>query len=962
MVMERSLVGRDAELSALRALLAVSRGGQARLVVLSGEAGAGKTVLAEQALAAAAIPVLRSRASARASQPYELIATALRPAIRAAGGSPPAILSQVLPELGPPTADQGQDALAAAMRAVLDGLTGERGLALFLDDLQWADEASLTLLPSLAEALGGLPVVMLGCYRSDELPRGHRLRTVRAELRRRHQFTEIELRPLDDDHVRLVLARLLEAEPQPTLTAAVASRADGLPFAVEELAFALRDAGRLAYQDGTVTLAGTGAAPVPEGIREAVLLRASRLSNDERALLEAAAVAGIDFDIDAVLAVASRPGWPDGFTAAGLLTEASDGRSAFRHPLTQEAAYSDIPWSRRRRLHRAMAATMAGADAPPGLIASHHLAARDFGPARQALLAAAEQHWAVHAYRDAARALRIALEHWPPSGDDDARLAAIGRLARCAEMCSEYADAIMLLRELAEGQERRDDRRALGATCRRLALIHELRGQWEPALTARLAAASAFTAAGDPAEAAIDRLAMAAHLRSAASYSAALDTLTQAMADAKAAGRADLMLRVQGLRGNVLSRFGKPSEGIADVQDALDQALAASLPAAAAELQQRLADSLEHSGDYRAATAAYAAAFQYCDVQGADAVGQLCRACATAVLFARGEWDRVISLSEDVLAGDPAPHAFAVGTGLLGLVQAMRGKPARSRLLESQVTATRIELTAMELISGWGLCVLDTAAGAGGQAADRGRQLLARLAKTQERHYSVPILQWLTTFFAERGDAADVGACAAALTRIAEATGQPEAVAALAHARGEALLPDDPAAAARELGTASEMFSKLELPLQAAQSQRRAAAAALNLGDDDHARQLLRDAHATASRLGAVRLTETIAAALRELGERPGGGQSRRRPAVAGLTRRELDVMRLVAQGETSRQIGSALFISPRTVEMHVHGSMRKLGCRTRAQAVRRLAELRALDPASRPPADQADAPDAHAS
>ena len=139
----------------------------------------------------------------------------------------------------------------------------------------------------------------------------------------------------------------------------MASRADGLPFAVEELAFALRDGGRLAYRDGAVTLAGAGAAPVPEGIREAVLLRASRLTDEERALLEAAAVAGIEFDVDIVLAVAGAAAWPDGFTGSGLLTEARDGRAAFRHPLTQEAAYSDIPWSRRRRLHRALASTLA---------------------------------------------------------------------------------------------------------------------------------------------------------------------------------------------------------------------------------------------------------------------------------------------------------------------------------------------------------------------------------------------------------------------------------------------------------------------------------------------------------------------------------------------------------------------------------------------------------------------------
>jgi len=742
-----------------------------------------------------------------------------------------------------------------------------------------------------------------------------------------------------------MLASLLGATPQPTLTAVVASRADGLPFAVEELALALRDDGRLAFRDGTVALAGAGAAPVPDGIREAVLLRASRLADEERTLLEAAAVAGHEFDIDAVLAACDVAAWPDGFTGSGLLTEVRDGRAAFRHSLTQEAAYADIPWSRRRGLHRAFARTLASAGAAPAPIAAHLLAARDFGPARQALIEAADEYSAVHDYRDAARALRTALEHWPTDTEDDARLSVIDRLARCAEMCSDYADAVTLLRELADGYERRGDLGALAGCQRRLALTHELRGQWESALSAREAAAVTFSAAGLPAEAAIDRLAVATHLRAAASYSAALATLRAAQTDAEASGRTDLVLRAEGLRGNVMSRLGRSREGIAAVRAALDQALAGTLPDTAAELQQRLADSLEHSGDYRAATAAYAAAYQFCDAHEAESVGQLCRACATAVLFTRGDWDRTVAVCEDVLASAAVPHARAVATGLFGLVHAMRGSAglARPNLAEAQLIATRIELVPVELLSSWGLCVLEDAAGVRADAADRARQVLARLARTQERHYSVQILQWMAAFFAGQGLSSEVRACAAALAQIAEATGQPEAIAALAHARGETLLADEPETALRELRRAAAMFGDLDLPLATAQAQLRAAAAAGQAGDKALARDLLHAAHDIADRLGASSLRAACAAALGELGDKPRLRAAGRGTRPAGLTGREMEIMLLVARGNTSRQIGEALFISPRTVEMHVQGSLLKLQCRTRAEAVRRLAELGTL-------------------
>jgi hypothetical protein len=241
------------------------------------------------------------------------------------------------------------------------------------------------------------------------------------------------------------------------------------------------------------------------------------------------------------------------------------------------------------------------------------------------------------------------------------------------------------------------------------------------------------------------------------------------------------------------------------------------------------------------------------------------------VLFARGEWDRTVGVCQDVLGAAAAPHARAVGAGLLGLVHALRGAPklARPQLLDSNLTATRIELTAMELISSWGLCILDDAAGENGSAADRARQVLARRSRTQERHYSVPILQWMATFFAEHGMASDTSACAAALAQIAEATAQPEAIATLAHARGETLLADEPEAAAAELLRAAEMFGPLDLPLQAAQAQRRAAVAATRLGEQARARELLHAAHITAGRLGAP--------VARQL---PGGAPRAGRPAA----------------------------------------------------------------------------------
>ena len=973
------LVGREAQVEALQEFLHGGPAGRPPVMLVAGEAGVGKTALVDHVLAGAGQPVRRGWAAGRKSAVYEVLAQVLTPAASSQSmpprgpvdGRAPVLspdpgrladeralapsadvggsgreLALVLPGLGPPPAEASWSALAATVAAVLERMAGPGRLAVFLDDLQWADDATLDLIPALAGALSDGPVALIGCYRSDELPRDHRLRTARAELRRARQLAEIDLAPLPGPCVPAILAALLGAEPEPELVSAVAGRADGIPFVVEELAAALRLGGHLDYREGTVGLAGTGDAVIPEGIREAVLLRAAQLGPDAAPVLDAAAVAGNEFDVELVLAVAGTPEWPEQLASCGLVSAVSDGRAAFRHALTRDAAYAAVPWSRRRALHQAIAARLSAGHAPPALIAEHLLAARDLAGARTALVAAAAADYAVHAYRDAARALRTALDLWPPGGEDAERLAVVDQLARCAEMCAEHAEAVTLLRELADGyrddiQDRAAQERMAGAQ-RRLALAHELLGQWDAALAAREAAAVAFAAAGQSAEAAVERLAAAAHLRSAASFPAALDTLAAARPDAEASGRADLLLRIDGLRGNVLSRMGRTREGLATVRSSLDAALAQALAGPAAELYQRLADSLEHAGEYGAATATYTAGYEFCQEHGEQTAGQLCRACVTGVLFVAGHWDRALEVCADAAGAEGAvPHARAVGTGIGGLIHAFRGSAATARreLLAATSIATRIELTAMELLSAWGLCVLDDAVGAPEAAVARARRILARWEESGERHYTIAIAQWSSTLFAEAGDAAGARACAAVLARIAEATAQPEALAALAHALGEtAHLDGAPGTAAQELLRAAESFAALGLPLATAQARRRAAAALAAAGETAPAADQLREAHEIFAGLGAARAAGRCAAGLVALGRKPPRRARSRRADV--LSRRESEVMALVAQGLTSRDIGGHLFLSPRTVEMHVQNSLDKLGCRTRAEAVRRLTEL----------------------
>lgn len=133
-----------------------------------------------------------------------------------------------------------------------------------------------------------------------------------------------------------------------------------------------------------------------------------------------------------------------------------------------------------------------------------------------------------------------------------------------------------------------------------------------------------------------------------------------------------------------------------------------------ADIYQRLADALEHAGDYSAAKETYEEAFSFCATNALEPTAQLCRACLTAVLRQSGDWDRAVTLCRQVIASSETTlHGRAVATGMLGSILGLRGQAKRARPLlhEALTLARRIELAAMELLSTWGLAVVDQVEG-----------------------------------------------------------------------------------------------------------------------------------------------------------------------------------------------------------------------------------------------------------
>jgi len=946
---ERStLVARTGELAQLTDAAERARTGSGSIVLVAGEAGVGKSSLAREA-ASGSERVLWGAASAGTTGAYGPIVDALRSQLRtepdALAGCGPLLphLALLLPELGEPAAESDRATIFEAIRCALAHLASEHPAVVVLDDLQWSDDTTLELLAALAEPLGQMPVLVIAAYRSDGLPRDHRLRWLRNELRRGGNLRELALEPLDRDGVAELLDKLLPEAPSPALTRTIHDRTMGSPFFVGELVAALGLRGSLRPGRRGLELAEQDELPLPDSIREAVLVGTSTLSPAAREAAAVAAVIGPQLDLELAARFAPAEGLAE-LLEAGLVEERGGQQAAFRHALAQEALQAEVPWTRRRELHGKLAAALEEDGGASLEIATHWIEAGNEARARRSLVEAGRESERLHAPRDAARASRRALELWPEGEDEDLRVETLARHGGCAELTGDLGEASKAWRELASIHDREGRRAGFAEAQRRLAAVHDLAGERDQALAARRLAAESFTAAGRPADAALERLAMADHHRRRAEYGEAVELARIAAAEAKAAKRVDIEARVRGLRGVVEAKGGDYEQGLESVRSGLALALEHDLTPVAAELYQRLSLVLYDGADYRQAEEALDTALGLCRT-GEDADTEVaCVTCLVYVLRERGEWAQAAELGSDLIE---AGTAVWVAEGLLGAIHAFEGKlsSARRLLTASRAVSESVGHYNMYVDSTTGLAIVAAAEGLEDEAAGRCRELLSRWEESEDHHYAVWGMRWAVSWLARLGRRKDAQLCAVALGKMASEGGHDDAVAALAQAVGElALLEGDAAAAVESLSRAVEIHRGMAIPHERAQVELRAGVALAAAGEREKALERLCDSYRCATKLGARPLAAEAAKEVAALGESVAQRLGRRAAAASEdgvqLTRRELEVLRHVAVGRTNREIAQELFISQRTVDMHVRNLLGKLECRSRVEASHRAGEL----------------------
>ncbi|WP_457189819.1 BTAD domain-containing putative transcriptional regulator [Nocardioides sp. P5_E3] len=353
------LLGRDAEVDLLERAVRRGAQGHGAVWVVSGEAGIGKTRLVEEVAArtrAAGTVVAVGRTNETSDgTPYWPWAQVLRNLPGVPGDGPAGVV------MGTAGMAEGSNLTQAALHdAVADLLVGEARrsgpLLVVLEDLHWADEASLLLLSTLAGMVSDAPIVLLCTYRVEDAAPAGAFGSMLARLARTPATERLRMSGLPEEASRDLLAVRLGWQPDEALAARAAARTGGNPFFLQELARLVRDSTHphLAWDD------------IPETVHDVLTHRLSRLPVQARRLLDVAAVVGRDCELGLLEVVSGLP--PDdvdaGLAAAvasGLTVEVGSPAPVlhFQHALIREALYAQLGARARMRLHAAVGEAMA---------------------------------------------------------------------------------------------------------------------------------------------------------------------------------------------------------------------------------------------------------------------------------------------------------------------------------------------------------------------------------------------------------------------------------------------------------------------------------------------------------------------------------------------------------------------------------------------------------------------------
>lgn len=834
-----ALVEREPQLAALEAALTEAAAGRPQVVLVTAEAGGGKTALIDRFCAGrpGSTTVLRG-----ACDPL-FTPRPLGPIQDFAADVGPALQSRLLGETIP----------YEVAASLIEELRSRTPTVLVVEDIHWADEATQDVLRLVMRRIAAERVLIVLSYRDEALDATHPVRVMLGELATSLTFTHMPLAPLSPDAVAQI-ADPYDVEPSDLFRVTA-----GNPFFVTEVLAA-------------------GSEAIPATVRDAVLARAARLSSGARDLLGAIAIAPPHTELWLLDALAGEHvSALEECLSSGMLVEHAASVFSFRHELARLAIEDSLAPRRRLSLHRtALAALRKPPAGPPDAarLAHHADASGDADAVLRYAPAAAERATAVGAHREAAahyaRVLRL---HDRLSAAERADL--LERRSRACYLTDDLDDAIEAIQEALELRCALGQRLKEGESLTWLATILYCPGRM-----------AERTEAAHKAVELLETLPPSPQL--AAAY---LETdwalAERALAIAEEFDDRELILTVR----TIIATRDFATVGPAALEECFELARSAGMVELAGRASTSRIEAAIAVRRYDLAARYIAAGLPYCSELGLELSGFYHLAWRARVELDQGRWDNAADAAAVVLRIRRASiMPRIVGLVVLGLVRARRGDPGHRDLLDEA----------------WSLA----------EPTDdlfRMGQVVAARAE----------VAWLA------GDRHAVATITDYPLRLALETSDQRWIGELGVWRRRAGIDD-------ELSGAAEPYVAA---LWGDAGCRYEAALALADADEE---EPLRQALEELQQLGARPAASIVMRRLRELGARDirRGPRPSTTANAAALTAREIDVLRLVADGLRNAAIGERLFLSPRTVEHHVSAILAKLDVDSRGQAVVKARQL----------------------
>jgi DNA-binding CsgD family transcriptional regulator len=948
------IVGRDDLLRLAERRLDEVKAGKGQFLLLSGEAGIGKTRLlgairqlaAERAFGVATADLLPQDRDVLAASFLDLGRAMRRSSAYESIGR--SILKMLESRLNAQVARRRD--LVMEVADLLAGI-GQPTMLVF-EDLQWADDLTLEILTELARHSREQPLLLIGAYRSNEVLGGSVLREWRSRLVTQRIAEEVRLDRLSRDETALMTSLILGTGlPAPRdVVDAVHARTNGVPLHVEELCRAI---GRERLSDSRAVLD----AAVPETLEDAILSRANGLSREARAVAEAGSVMGRCFMPRTLAGVMNRRVEElddplDELVAAGFLYPyelVDQGYFDFRHQLLRDALYRSVPAGDRRRFHARAGEFEAELDGHSEIHASlHYERAGLTEKAFETALAAARQAREMSSHREAFDLFRRAVDNMPASLSADEK---VGILLQYADAASNI-DRTVLASDLA-GRARELAHRTgnrLGAIEGLVIIADVARREGESVVKRRdLSRQLLNEIEATPASPNRDVFlvfglhALALVEQDDSHFSESRTLLEEAREVAEQIAKAPPAVTPLYLPGFPNAFVAWIDEYLAQL-DVIGGQVARGLETIRANGAAARSVGAEDVGvgcyrdetllamrmlDFRRASAGLAEGLRYAESVEQSYCGHWLASAEAVLSWAEGRWDEAMRQGGQALSDPGSAGSHAMAQWALGYVAAGRGRRAEAEqhLLPALEFARRAERIDMLLPAQWGLAQSMLCSGAAKEAAALCDEAL-RVAR-------------------ERGEWALLGPFAVTGARAYQAAGQPEAAAryldqleravaaiapvlepAIRHARGLVQLAEGSIVLARESFEAAlrgwdargrgweSLWARLDL-----------AGALLRSRRFGEAITLIDDIRREAEVLRSVPLLERA-----DQLSRQARGHSTQVEAWHPLTSREFEVARAIAEGMTNAEVADELGISPKTASAHVEHILAKLGATRRAE------------------------------